>query len=194
MAKANRKRKQKRRKSTRRPRRVKPQQRPPELSRRQRLIQWLYKHARATIATLSAFVTLLMVFGFFYDLVRQPEIGIQPVQTDEPYQLFFSLRNPSRWFAVKDADLNCRFIVSRGRHFDVRNIESSTGVYEISPKKTLQVQCRELAVDVDYQVITLEVSLDYRTMWLERESDPVQFNWNSVSRQWIKGEGIYAWK
>lgn len=140
---------------------------------------------------------LLATFLAFYsplsDVLREPEIQHSSAQTDDPFYVRFSLHNPSAIFPMTDVRFNC--VLERVQvetFFSLVGIPLDDGaVTTIQPGKSAGYECPvHKAIDDLGPILhaTIRINVTYKTLWHERTAESEEFNWDSISRQWIKGE------
>jgi hypothetical protein len=139
------------------------------------------------LAAILAFVLIAA------DALREPEISHSTAQTDDPFSVRFSLRNPSFIFPMTAMRLNCVLInIKFGGNLGMSGIPiDDLSEPSIPPGKTAEYECPVHKALDDYSPIitaTIKIETTFSTLGYKRAAESELFSWNIVSRQWIKGE------
>lgn len=139
---------------------------------------------------LSAFLAIAFPTA---DALREPEISHSTAQTDDPFAVRFSLRNPSFIFPMTAMRINCVLIrIKLENNLSLVEIPIDDGVVaNIQPGGTIEYVCPVHKAFDDTEFIfnaKIKINTIFRTLGHERTTESELFNWDIVSRQWIKGE------
>lgn len=157
--------------------------------------QTFRERLKSIVWFVGVLTTLLALYYPISDALREPEIQHSLAQVDDPFFVRFSLHNPSVIFSMTDMKLNCVFM-----KVELENNLSLVGIpiddlieTSIQPGKTVEYECPIHKVLDDIGPIlhaTIRIDVTFKTLWHERTTESELFNWDIVSRQWIKGEII----
>ena len=103
-----------------------------------------------------------------------------------PFELPFSVRNPSGWLPMMEVKWSTQIVEMRAP-ISMTNVILATGGDEtIRPLNTklYRVPIAGLTANM-VQTLRLNVVVNYKTLWFDREPSTTEFTW--LSGQWIKG-------
>ena len=127
------------------------------------------------------------------DALREPEISPSTAQTNDPFSVRFSLRNPSFIFPMSAMRINCVLVrIQFGGNFGMAGIPIDDRINpSIPPGKTIEYECPlHKALDDLSPILTATIKIDatFSTLGYKRTTESELFNWDIASRQWTKGE------
>lgn len=139
--------------------------------------------------------TILALCYPILDALHEPEIYHPTAQIDDPFFVRFSLHNPSSIFPMTNMRIKCVLLrVQLENNMSLVGIPIDDGtVSDIQPGQTVEYACPiHKAIDDIGQIVqtTIQIESTFKTLGYERITDSELFNWNMISRQWIKGEII----
>jgi hypothetical protein len=150
--------------------------------------RWIWKSV-GILLTLAAFLSLL------HTALNGVEIHASSAQIDDPFLLRFSLRNPNYLLAMQEVRIKC-IIVNVESIQPISVLKDVTlyinNVSSIDRDSTAQYSCPfEQLISARNQIkATVIIAVDFKTLWIPRNSESEPFNWDSTSRQWMEGTPI----
>ena len=148
---------------------------------------------RAIVFELVGFVAaLLAIWEVYFETV--PEIHAPGAEYSSPFLLPFSVKNPSRFFAMYDVQWFC----------GINNIEIQGGggakgfsmteppITEINPGEIRNFRCR---IGVESQIVnsaSISLRVKFKTLFFERTSSWQPMTWAATANppRWIEGEFV----
>lgn len=144
---------------------------------------------------ITFFVTFFALSSPISDVFREPDIQHSTAQVDDPFDVHFSLHNPSSILPMTDMRINCVLEKIRLEYnFSLVGIPIDDGVVTSIPAgNTIEYKCPvHKAFDDTGPIVHAKIKINatFRTLGYKRSIESELFNWDFVSRQWIKGEII----
>jgi hypothetical protein len=145
--------------------------------------------------TVSLFVGTVVICGWIYDALREPEIHPSTAQLADPFELPFSLHNPSFFFSMSGIEMSCGlYSVRNFSNGGAANLSIMTGAGGalLKPGATKQYTCPVKRFFDLGQVATadIEIRVIFKTLSFARSAKSDHFNWTAKTGQWTEGESI----
>ncbi len=143
------------------------------------------------VAALGIAGNALGIWGKFWPAA--PEVHVQDYETNKPFRVRFSIKNPSVLFDMHRVEFSC--------HLDnVRYVDDHGGAQSIVTVSTDKVSTIEASQEVlyrctydnfiqlpwDIESAQIAIVVEYQTMHSKRKS-ATHFSWEKESRRWIPG-------
>jgi hypothetical protein len=154
--------------------------------------QWIrqdftHKAAAVIVSALALLGTVWSTYQII-DGIREiyahtfPEFNVTGSNRHDPFALPFSIKNPSTWFVMRDAVYDCDVAKVDG---EITNSGYAirAGVFKIDETKNFN--CGVLVRKDTLHSAKVVVSLNYKTLWIQRARVEEEFNW--VTDRWVKG-------
>jgi len=165
---------------------------------RQRIQKALWERVRdhPVFWSLGLLAALIAVGTSARDAFREPEIHAHAGAVLSPFELHFSLHNPSWILWMKEMDIHCsdkNIIFSNGTRL-ANNIVSQNLSINLPPGKTVEYTCpisRAIVVSgAQIVVAQVAISADFKTPAFARKHESDLFTWTAQSKQWVEGDII----
>ena len=166
-------------------------------TRTKRFLKWLLADRLHQLEfAVSLLVGLAAIVGWIYDALRQPEIHASTAQLADPFELPFSLHNPSFFFDMKRIGLSCSL-------YDVRNfqqsgataitlVDASSSGATVAAGATKQYICPLKRFISLGQIATADIRINVKfyTLGFARSGTSDHFTWTARTGQWTEGTPI----
>ena len=154
----------------------------------------LWEKTRGTLSSIGAIIGIL---GFTVAAFRGPEIHAHPGIIENPFELRFSLHNPSWILSIKEMRFTCsaKDVRLTGNTAVVGlNLVESGLTAAMRPGETKEYACpfNRFLSGPDKAIISarITIAVSFKTLWYNRAKESEQFSWNVRSKQWIEGDVI----
>jgi len=161
-----------------------------------RFLRWLLATRLHQIEFgVSLLVGTVVIAGWIYDALREPEIHPSTAQLEKPFLLPFSLHNPSWFFAMRGTTFLCviyNVTVQGGGGAKYLSVTEGSAPVDIPPRATRQYICpfdRALALFANVPKLKAEVAImsRYKTLGIDRDPTSDHFTWSASTGQWTEG-------
>jgi hypothetical protein len=163
----------------------------------QRFLRWLLATRLHQIEfAVSLLVGVVAIAGWIYDAVREPEIHPHSGNVENPFELRFSLHNPSFVFWMKNMQFTCigeKIVLAGNNIFTNGTFDENLNI-AVRPQQTVEYSCpfdRFIGhKNLPTTQAQISIGVSFRTLWFERRAISDHFSWTDQSHEWIEGEII----
>jgi hypothetical protein len=173
-----------------------PSQNPHQLPTPHQKTRWERIRDHPVFWGLGLLAALIAVGAPAYEAFREPEIHAHSGVIQNPFELRFSLRNPSFIFLIKNMNFTCfgeKIILANNIRFE--NVAFSENIHvSVRPGQTVEYTCPfdRLVGHPNLPTLSAQIAIgvNFKTLWFQRTTASDHFTWTAQSQQWVEGEII----
>ena len=146
---------------------------------------------------LGLIAALIAVGAPIHDALQKPAIHVHAGAVADPFELAFSLHNPSWLFPMKDTQFVCvdkKVILAGNNQFLNNNFEQSNLSVDIGPGRTIEYTCpfNHMIGHAGMPTLLAQIAIDttFKTLGITRKTQSELFTWTAQSQQWIEGDVV----
>jgi len=131
------------------------------------------------------------------DAWRAPEIHASPGEYENPFELRFSLYNPSTLFRMSEMRFTCELpqvLLGNENYFGGGQMNQTKLIASLEPGHTIEYRCPFNSSfylgPTPYLYAVAQIKVDFKTLWKKRETTSEAFTWSASTKRWIEGAWV----